>query len=320
MKSYVGYSTDEYIRYHATSGGVGTALIKYMFEKGIINTSISFDFDASTLRYNPKIIHSYSDYNCVGSIYQEIDLINFIKSHINEIKGTFACFALPCQTRAIRFILERSGHKVFIFGLTCSSQQTLEATKYLLKRININPTDIRNIRYRGNGWPSGIQIETRNNKKVFIPNNGSIWTQIFHSRLFIRSKCFVCQDTLNQYSDLTLADPWLKRFSSEKKGKSLIVCNTNEGEKILYTCSKFQNIELEVIDYREVINSQKETIIRKNCYKQLSVAKCYKTIIESKLYRKIILIPLFFSVHCKIKKYIERFLLYKMNRHTTQFN
>lgn len=57
MKSYVGYSTDEYIRYHATSGGVGTALIKYMFEKGIINTSISFDFDASTLRYNPKIIH-----------------------------------------------------------------------------------------------------------------------------------------------------------------------------------------------------------------------------------------------------------------------
>ncbi len=320
MKSYVGYSTDEYIRYHATSGGVGTALIKYMFEKDIINTSISFDFDDSTLRYIPKIIHSYSDYNCVGSIYQEIDLVNFIKSHINEIKGTFACFALPCQTRAIRSIVERNGHKVFIFGLTCSSQQTLEATKYLLKRININQTDVHNIRYRGNGWPSGIQIETRNNKKVFIPNNGSLWTQIFHSRLFIRSKCFVCQDTLNQYSDLSLADPWLERFSSEKKGKSLIVCNTHEGERILCLCSESQNIEFRIINYEEVIKSQKETILRKNSYKRLSMAKYYKRIIESKFYHQIFLIPLFFSIHCKIKKYIERFLLYKMKHRTTQFN
>lgn len=312
MKSYVGYSTDEYIRYHATSGGVGTALIKYMFEKGIINTSISFDFDASTLKYNPKIIHSYSDYKICGSIYQEMNLVNFIKLHINEIKGTFACFALPCQTRAIKSIVEKNGHKVFILGLACSSQQTLEATKYLLKRKDIRQTEVCNIRYRGNGWPSGIQIEKKNSEKVYIPNNGSIWTQIFHSRLFIRSKCFVCQDTLNKYSDLTLADPWLKRFSSEKKGKSLIVCNSYEGERILRICSNSQNIKLEEIDCEEVISSQKETILRKNSYKTSSIAKFYKTIIENKLYHTIALIPLFFNIHCKIKKFIENYLLHKI--------
>ena len=137
MKSYIGYSTNSDIRYKATSGGIGTTIIKWLFDNKLIGTSISFEFDPITLRYVPKIIHSFDEYQICGSIYQEIDLIGFVKSHQNEIKGTLACFALPCQTKAIKSICERYGHKVFIIGLTCSSQQTLDATKYLLKRINI---------------------------------------------------------------------------------------------------------------------------------------------------------------------------------------
>ncbi len=311
MKSYVGYSTDANIRYKATSGGIGTALIKYMFEQGVIETSISFDFDAISLTYVPKIIHSFNQYTICGSIYQEIDLVNFIKLHINEIKGTFACFALPCQTKAVKSILKRNGHKTIILGLTCSSQQTLEATKYLLKRMNINEKNVSYIRYRGNGWPSGIHIETYNGENMFIPNNGSIWTKIFHSRIFIRPKCFVCQDTLNQYSDLTLADPWLKRFSSEKIGKSLVSCNTHEGELLLNACYKFGYIKLEKIDYEEIIKSQKKTILLKNCYRKEIIAKYYKRILLNKYYHKINLIPPFFKIHCKIKDIVEKYFLNK---------
>ena len=154
MKSYIGYSTDPDIRFKATSGGVGTSLIKWLFYKGIIETSISFDFDSNSLRYVPKMIHSFSEYSICGSIYQEIDLIGFIKSHLDEISGTFACFTLPCQTRAVRTIIERAGHEAFIIGLTCSSQQTIDATKYLLKRVGISETDVNTLQYRGNGWPS----------------------------------------------------------------------------------------------------------------------------------------------------------------------
>ena len=316
MKSYIGYSTNPDIRYQAASGGVGTSLIKWMFKTKQIETAISFEFDATTLTYIPKMIHSFDEYRICGSIYQEIDLINYVKSHIDEIKGTFACFTLPCQTKAIKAIVEKAGHNVIIIGLTCSSQQTLDATKYLLKRVGIDKKEIIKIQYRGNGWPSGIQIETKNGKNVFVANNASIWTKIFHSRLFIRSKCFMCQDTLNKFCDLTLADPWLKRFSTEKIGKTLVLCNTIKGEILIQQCANDKDIILENISYDESISSQNNTILRKRSYRYTpNVTKLYRTILNNKVYRKMVLTPVLFQVHCRLKNFIEKYLLYKQ-RHS----
>lgn len=314
MKSFIGYSTDEDIRYKATSGGVGSSLIKWMFERNIVNTAIAFDYDVKSHKYLPKLIYSFAEYTICGSIYSEIDLIDFIKSHIDKIKGTFVCFTLPCQTRTVKTIVENAGHKVIIIGLTCSSQQTIEATKYLFKRYAIKEDDILHLQYRGNGWPSGIQIELRNGKKIFIANNRSIWNKIFHSRLFIQNKCFLCQDTLNKYSDLTLADPWLQYFlQTEKIGKTLIVCNTLEGEKKLLQCVKDRAIILEEIEYSEVVKSQTGTILRKKSYRYSPVlTKIYRKILSVKMYRRIALVPIFFSIHCKLKYLFERYLLYKL--------
>ena len=49
MKSYIGYSTNSDIRYKATSGGIGTTIIKWLFDNKLIGTSISFEFDPITL-------------------------------------------------------------------------------------------------------------------------------------------------------------------------------------------------------------------------------------------------------------------------------
>lgn len=316
MKSYVGYSTDVNIRFKATSGGVGTSLIKWMFDKGVIGTSVSFDFDTMSLKYVPKMIHSFSEYTICGSIYQEIDLIGFIKSHIDEITGRFACFTLPCQTRAVRTIVEKTGHEAIIIGLTCSSQQTLDATKYLLKQIGVDENNVNCLQYRGNGWPSGIQIETKDGNQVFVPNNNSIWTKIFHSRLFIRSKCFMCQDTLNKYCDVTLADPWLREFSEEKIGKTLVVCNTDVGNTLLRQCADEKNLILDDIDYSEVVKSQKGTILRKKSYLYASnISKYYKAVLKNKVYCNIMCTSFFFKIHCKLKNLVEKYLLYKQ-KHT----
>ena len=169
MKSYIGYSTNSDIRYKATSGGIGTTIIKWLFDNKLIGTSISFEFDPITLRYVPKIIHSFDEYQICGSIYQEIDLIGFVKSHQNEIKGTLACFALPCQTKAIKSICERYGHKVFIIGLTCSSQQTLDATKYLGEFYQFNLSSC--IRQQNSLTAQFVSFSLSNLANIFYPPN-----------------------------------------------------------------------------------------------------------------------------------------------------
>lgn len=95
MQEYLGYSTNGEIRYKATSGGVGTSIIKYLFDNGLIDYSISFRFDNTTLSYKPELISSFSEYKICGSIYQEMDYIGYIKSILPEIKtGSRVAFSV----------------------------------------------------------------------------------------------------------------------------------------------------------------------------------------------------------------------------------
>lgn len=321
MDSYIGYSTDPSIRFRATSGGVGSSYLKWLFDKGYIETSVSFEYNGDELMYEPKLIYSYDEYVPCGSIYHEIDLYGFVKKNLDAIKGGFACFALPCQTKAIRNLVNKSGHYTQIIGLTCSSQQTLDATKYLLKRSGVSEQDVKYLQYRGNGWPSGIQIEKNDGQKVFIPNNGSLWTQIFHSRLFVKPKCFKCQDTMNRFSDITLADPWLKEYVSvEKTGKSLVVENASGGGiSLLQQCHEDGYIILERIQHSKILESQIGTINRKKSYRNRSILSMdYYRFIHSKIYRKLVLTPFFFNLHCKLKARIERYLLTSLSSNNRQ--
>ena len=94
MKSYIGYSTNSDIRYKATSGGIGTTIIKWLFDNKLIGTSISFEFDPITLRYVPKIIHSFDEYQICGSIY---------------------------HTCLFRFTLPNQGHKINLWKIWSQS-------------------------------------------------------------------------------------------------------------------------------------------------------------------------------------------------------
>lgn len=308
MKTYIGYSAENEIRHVATSGGVGSALIKYLFEQGFIGTSICFDYNNETLEYVPRLIYSYKDYKPCSSIYHEVDIPAFVKAHINEIKGNFACFAIPCQVRAIRHHVTKAGKEAIIIGLVCSSQQTIDATYYLLKRLHIDHKNVSNIQYRGNGWPSGVQVLCKDGTRHFVKNNGSLWTDIFHSKLFIHKKCYKCDNTLNRYCDIVLADPWtIDKIEEGKEGRTLFASYTDKGETIVMDAIEKGYIKCEEIDNDELTKSQIYTINRKKAYLgSILVQKVLKPLYLSKWYRKLVSSSIMFRLHCKTKDFIER--------------
>jgi coenzyme F420-reducing hydrogenase beta subunit len=310
--AYIGHASNQGIRYAATSGGIGSALLRYLFETDKIQTAVSFNFDKTTLQYFPKFIHSYDDYKIIGSIYHEIDLVKFIRDNIDNIKGNFACFALPCQVRQIQHICKSNNIPCFVFGLTCSSQQRIEATYYLCKRLNVNRQDIHSIQYRGNGWPSGIEIVKNDGEAINIPNNNSIWTQIFHSRLFIYKRCFYCTNTLNDFADVSLADPWLKEnIENDKIGSTLIVLRTEYAQKVCNEAKKAKYIDLKKINENLITQSQHSTIVRKKSYKKhRKIIKLISSFWLSKKYIQFVTSNrLLFDLHCFIKEYIEKAII-----------
>lgn len=304
INTYIGYSTDPDIRHLATSGGVGSSMIKYLFECGKIKTSVSFLFDKDSLSYRPILIYRYEDYQICGSIYQEINLIQFIRNNTDNIKEGFACFCLPCQAKAIRSIVNRANHECFILGLTCSSQQSLEATTYLLSRLHIDKQTVLSLQYRGNGWPSGIEIRRNSLPTVKVANNNSIWTKIFHSRLFIQPRCFHCKNTLNDFSDISLADPWLKEYiETDKEGYTLLATNTIKGDNFLTEANTKGYLHTKNISKNKLLKSQQSTIVRKSSYERNPILlKSMLTIINLPIYRKLSTqYPVLFDLHCWLK-------------------
>ena len=134
-----GYAADPAVRHAATSGGVGSTIIRYLLESGAAAAAVSFTFDSRTLRYRPCLVTSAADYVSVGSIYHEVDLLGFLRGQAAALPGPLVCTCLPCQTKAVRSLLSRHGVGCFLIELTCSSQQSFAATDYLLRRLHVAP-------------------------------------------------------------------------------------------------------------------------------------------------------------------------------------
>jgi coenzyme F420-reducing hydrogenase beta subunit len=299
-KYFIGYSLDKEIQYAASSGGIGSSLLKYLFDTKRIGTAVSFDFEINRLIYKPKLIYSFSDYKITASIYHDIDIVKFISDQVSNIIGEIALFCLPCQVKSLQCIFKKHNIDAFIIGLVCSGQQSIDATYFYLKRLNIERKDVLSLQYRGNGWPSGIQIKFKNGEARFIENWTKPWSDIFDSFLFFPRRCFLCKESISSISDIAIADPWLDQYKNDEIGNTLVQLNTIKGQQILNDLKEKKYINLDSISEIDFLTSQYVSIRRKQIFNRNKVVirKC-ALLYNNKLYKKLASTNrLFFLLHC----------------------
>ena len=289
-KYFIGYSTSENIRYKSSSGGIGTAIIKYLLETETFGTAMTFEFDREGCQYVPKLIYRFPDYNNCGSIYQDTDTIGFIKQNVDKIRSGIIVTCMPCQVKAIRSFLRKNQIKYFIISLCCSGQTTKQGSWYYYKLLGIEKEDVENVQYRGNGWPSGIQIWLRDGRVIKKDNYTYPWTLMHNSLLFRPKRCLCCKKKTSEYADVSLADPWLKEYiDKDRIGNSIAICN-DLGENVLKRMHKEGKLVLGEVDEETYIRSQLGTIEAKA---DANNFKLYNKIVgkmgeESCFYKKII--------------------------------
>ncbi len=304
-------TVDKEIRFRGTSGGLGSCLVRFLFEQGLIGSALSFSFDSSSLCYVPRIIYDIRDYEQVGSIYQDVNLISFVRNHVKSIRGPFFCFALGCQVQAVKSLLSKAGVESYVVELVCSSQQSLDATKYLLRRLRIPFQSVRKIQYRGNGWPGGVQIEQKNGNKSFIPNTGSVWMEIFHSKLFVMPRCFMCNPKRESGADLIIGDPWrIDSPKTETLGRSLCYVKSERMRDILCAMRNAGLIVLEEVEEQLFFYPMQGTLRRKaSALRHQRLVRRYQRFIQSDTYKKSVCgFPGLFKLHCLVNNVFERIL------------
>lgn len=285
---YIGHAVNQDIRYQSSSGGIGTILTYHLLSSPEYGTSITFYFDKEKCMYLPQLIYSINEINITGSLYQDINIFDFIKKNIFKIKDGIVLTCPPCQVLAIRKLLDKNGIKNFILSFSCSGQVTIEGTWNFYRFIGIKKSDIINMRYRGNGWPSGIQIWTRDGKEIKFNNYSEPWKSMHQSFIFQPKRCFYCKCDSSNDADVTLADPWLEEYlNKDKIGNTMFKANSQIGIKILEELYENKKIEYVVSSYDEYSIAQRPNILKeRNIQKYNNYNKLLIFFIKNKYYNK----------------------------------
>ena len=102
---------------------------------------------------------------------------------------------------------------------------------------------IRNLVYRGNGWPGYFSFMDKNGISYQKTYNDS-WGKKLNR--YLNFRCKICPDGIGLQADIAVGDAWETKNGypdfSEKEGHSLIIARTAIGEKLLHDAIKDQAI------------------------------------------------------------------------------
>jgi len=261
---YIGYANSCSVRYNSTSGGIITQLLIFALEEKIIDGALvtrmkrdnPLEPEPFIARTKKEIIEASNSKYCPVPANIALKEITFSKEG-----ERFAVVGLPCHIQGIRKMEKRNkklkNKIVMHIGIFCNHTPSFLATEYMLEKLKINATDIKGLRYRGEGWPGKMNINLINGKRSF--DYGEYWSSV--GKLFYPVRCTACCDHTAELADISCGDAWLPEIQNKDNvGTSIIISRTASSEKLIEDAMKKGKISLEVIDSGKVIESQKQAI------------------------------------------------------------
>jgi len=269
---YVGYSNNSQIRFDSTSGGLITELLIFALENnfidGVITTRMRSDnpLEPETFiaRTPQEIIEASKSKYCPVAP-------NVCLKEIRSENGRFAAVGLPCHIHGIRkaeMISNEVAEKIVLkLGLLCSHTVNFSGTHFLLKKLGLTKDEIIKISYRGEGWPGFMSIKTKGGiiKKIPLFGSWNSYWPLFSSFFFTPLRCIMCPDQTAELADISFGDAWLPEFKNERKGMSIIISRTKNGEYLLNSMVKANRVSLTKGSIKKVEESQSVNLkLKKN--------------------------------------------------------
>jgi coenzyme F420 hydrogenase subunit beta len=259
----VGCSTDEKLRWNASSGGIVTALLINALEEKMIDGVLLVRLSSGN-PMEPEAILAYNKADVLsasGSKYCPAPINVQIKTLL-ESEGKFAVVGLPCHIHGIRKaeLANKSLREKIVLhiGLFCAHLGSFNAIQSVLEKAAINANDVSSLKYREGEGLGKMVIILKNGDKITIPYN-LYWDCIFGTFFFTPIACVLCRDATNELSDVSVGDPWLLRIMNQEKKLTAIIARTEQGKKFLSSARargqiKYQRIDCNLIKQSQIFN------------------------------------------------------------------
>jgi len=266
VSCYCGFAKDERVRQSASSGGMITAILIDLLEKGEIDGAVvvRMNQDRPPL---PEMFVARTKEEILGASKSKYGPVHLEKalSDIRQSPGErFALVGLPCHVQGSRKAqlagVLRPNQIVVTLGLFCGHGASLDLTKFLMKKYGVDGSSVRAIDYRSGGWPDyGYQFEGENTRR-FVPFKRSVLGTAWVHNLFTPRRCLVCTDLTAESADISFGDAWLPEFTDrpngDRTGWSIVVCRNERWREYLEGCETGHKLHLQKISPEMVERSQ----------------------------------------------------------------
>lgn len=227
-----GYATDETIRYQGSSGGVLTALGAYAIEvlgwPGVLH--IAQDPE-DPIRNRTVLSRDRAALMAgTGSRYAPASVANGLPL-VEAQSGPCVIIGKPAEIAAVARARRQRPALDAKVGLTlsffCAESPSTAGTVALLRRLDIDPAALSDLRYRGRGWPGHFAptLKGEAGPRVRLTYQES-WAFLQAHRPWA---VHLWPDGSGELADVSCGDPWYEKPDGASPGFSLVVARTERG-------------------------------------------------------------------------------------------
>ena len=236
LSTHVGHTIQEKLRWEAASGGIVTALLIAALKSGEIDGALVTRMDPDSPLEPQTILATTEEqiYDARGSKYCPVAANLGLRDILNS-DGKFAVVGLPCHIQGLRKA-QTKNHRLrekvaLTISIFCGLNMSPLGTSMTFHRYGIAEEDVKDIRYRGAGWPGGMQVEL-NDGKTFTKGYRTYFDTHFIS--YEMHRCNLCTDSFGELADISCGDAWLPEFTgSDDQGTSVVVVRSHRGKEFL---------------------------------------------------------------------------------------
>lgn len=265
LELWEGHAANPRFRFEGSSGGVVSALAAFCLENGFAEGVMHIGASENDSLRNQtfyscsaeKLLARTSSRYSPASPCDSLELLE-------RGRGSGVFIGKPCDVAGLRkseSLRPLLREKVALaIGIFCAGTPSTRGTLDLLKKLNVAPGEVEELRYRGRGWPGMATVRLKGPEKV-------------HSRLtymeawgFIQQyrpyRCYLCPDGTSEFADVSCGDPWYRGITEGEAGYSLVVVRNEKGRRILREAKKAGYLTLKPVEPKVLIRSQ-EGLLRK---------------------------------------------------------
>lgn len=265
-----GWSHKNEIRERAASGGLASSLMEAFIEKkagyvcGCTFSNGKFEF---------KIVNNVSSIGCFsGSKYVKSNPQNVYKKikKLLQVGESVLFVGLPCQVAGLKSYVGEFQKKLYTIDLICHGTPSPKILELYLKEHGIQIDELTDLRFRKKN-----NFRLYNEYKALTDEDmPDRYLFAFLKSLIYTDNCYDCNFAKEKrISDITLGDSWGSNLSAEeqKKGISLILCQTDKGQELLELSDvHLENVEREsAMKHNGQLNAPVEYNPKRNLFFEL---------------------------------------------------